>query len=168
MQVNPAKLVDKARRPDSQRTALTDEQVADVFRVVRDEETALLMFLLETACRREGLLNLTPDMVRPARQAVMLDEKMSKVREQPISRTLLTYLQTPDCPLYGWTRRRLDSLWLRIRSELQWADEINLSTHWFRHTTITNVERVARSYALAAAFAGHSLTDVSATSTYIA
>jgi integrase/recombinase XerC len=41
------------------RTALIDEQVAEVFGVVRDPETRLLTFLLETACRREGLLDLT-------------------------------------------------------------------------------------------------------------
>jgi hypothetical protein len=48
------------------------------------------------------------------------------------------------------------------------ADEIGLSTHWFRHTTITNVERTTRSYALAAAFAGHTLSGIGATPTYIA
>lgn len=128
----------------------------------------MLTVLLETACRREGLLNLTPDKLRPARQAVLLDEKGSRVREQPVSLMMMEYLQQPGCPIYRWTRRRLDSLWARIRRELPWADELGLSTHWFRHTTITNVERTTRSYALAAAFAGHTLSGIGATPTYIA
>jgi hypothetical protein len=57
---------------------------------------------------------------------------------------------------------------LRIRRELAWADEISLSTHWFRHTTITNVERVTRSPVLAATFAGHRLSRFGTTATYIA
>jgi hypothetical protein len=43
-----------------------------------------------------------------------------------------------------------------------------LSTHWFRHTTITNVERATRSPVLAAAFAGHRLSKFGTTATYIA
>ncbi|XVU27911.1 tyrosine-type recombinase/integrase [Actinoplanes sp. CA-054009] len=82
---NPAKAVRKPPRRDSRRTALTDDQVTDVFNAVRDEETGLLRLLLETACRREGLLNLTPEKLHPARQTVLLDEKGSTVREQPVS-----------------------------------------------------------------------------------
>ena len=142
LQHNPAKAVRKPPRAESRRTALTDDQIAEIFRTVRDEETGLLRFLLETACRREGLLSLTAEKRRPARQTVLLDEKGSQIREQPVSQLMMEYLQQPTCPIDHWTRRRLDSLWLRIRRELAWADEISLSTHWFRHTTITNVERV--------------------------
>ena len=52
LQHNPAKAARKPQRQESRRTALTDEQVAEVFGVVRDAETRLLTFLLETACRR--------------------------------------------------------------------------------------------------------------------
>jgi integrase/recombinase XerC len=165
---NPAKAVRKPQRAESSRTALTDDQVGDLFRVVSDDETALLTFLLETACRREGLLDLTTERLHPARQTVMLHEKGDRTREQPVSRLMMEYLRQADCPVYRWTRRRLDSLWLRIRRDLAWADEINLSTHWFRHTTITNVERATRSPVLAAAFAGHRLSRFGTTATYIA
>ncbi|WP_030441422.1 tyrosine-type recombinase/integrase [Actinoplanes subtropicus] len=165
---NPAKAVRKPPRGERRRTALTDDQVAEVFAVVRDEETGLLTFLLETACRREGLLGLTPEKLHPARQTVLLDEKGSRRREQPVSELMMEYLQQPACPIYSWTRRRLDSLWQRVRRDLPWANEIGLSTHWFRHTTITNVERVTRSPVLAAAFAGHRLSKFGATATYIA
>ena len=155
-------------RQESRRTALTDEQIAEVFGVVRDAETGLLTFLLETACRREGLLDLTPEKLHPARQTVLLNEKGSRVREQPVSLVMMEYLQQPSCPIYSWTRRRLDCLWVRVRRDLPWASEIGLSTHWFRHTTITDVERVTRSPVLAAAFAGHRLSKFGATATYIA
>jgi site-specific recombinase XerD len=168
LQHNPAKAVRKPPRQESRRTALTDKQVAEVFTVVRDAETGLLTFLLETACRREGLLDLTPEKLHPARQTVLLDEKGGRVREQPVSLVMMEYLQQPTCPIYLWTRRRLDSLWTRVRRDLPWAGEIGLSTHWFRHTTITNVERVTRSPVLAAAFAGHRLSKFGATATYIA
>jgi hypothetical protein len=167
LQHNPAKLVRKPARRESRRTALTDDQVTEVFSVVSDTETGLLAFLLETACRREGLLDLTPAKLHPARQTVLLDEKGSRIREQPVSAMMMEYLQQPDCPIYCWTRRKLDSLWDRVRHGLPWADEIRLSTHWFRHTTITNVERVTRSPVLAA-FAGHSPNRFGTTSTYIA
>jgi len=160
LQHNPAKAVRKPQRQESRRTALTDEQVAEVFDVVRDAETGWLTFLLETACRREGLLDLTPEKLHPARQTVLLDEKGGRVREQPVSRLMMEYLQQPSCPIYSWTRRRLDSLWTRVRRDLPWAGEIGLSTHWFRHTTITNVERVTRSPVLAAAFAGHPIEQI--------
>jgi integrase/recombinase XerC len=165
---NPAKAVRKPARRESRRTALTDDQVADVFGVVSDDETGLLTFLLETACRREGLLDLTPEKLHPARQTVLLDEKGSRVREQPVSATMMEYLQQPGCPVYPWTRRKLDSLWQRVRRSLPWADEAGLSTHWFRHTSITNIERTTRSPVLAAAFAGHTPNKFGATSTYIA
>jgi site-specific recombinase XerD len=45
---NPAKAVRKPGRPESRRTALTDQQIADIYAVVSDNETGLLTFLLET------------------------------------------------------------------------------------------------------------------------
>jgi integrase/recombinase XerC len=47
LQHNPAKLVRKPARRESRRTALTDDQVSEVFSVVCDTETGLLTFLLE-------------------------------------------------------------------------------------------------------------------------
>jgi integrase/recombinase XerC len=165
---NPAKAVRKPRRPKSRRTPLTDEQVGDIFDVVSDDETGLLTFFLETACRREGLLNLTPDRLHPARQAVMLHEKGSREREQPVSAALMEHLQQPDCPIFGWTRRRLDGLWLRIRRRVAWAGEVGLSAHWLRHTTLHNIERVTGRPMLTAEFAGHAPSIFGTTAVYVA
>jgi integrase len=103
--------------------------------------------------------------VHTARQTVILNEKHTKHREQPISATVTNALADPSCPLYTWTRRRLDRLWNRLGRELDWFATLAVTTHWFRHTTITRVEHRTGSYALAAAFAGHQLPG--STGTYI-
>jgi len=83
LQHNPAKAVRKPPRQESRRTALTHEQVAEVFGVVRDEETGLLTFLLETACRREGLLDLAPEKLHPARSCRSTSAFRSALFDQP-------------------------------------------------------------------------------------
>ncbi len=162
---NPAKVVTKPRRHPTRRAAPTHEQLDDIFDVATDHETLLLRFLLETACRREGLLNLAPTSIHTARQTVILDEKHTQHREQPISAAVANELTDPACTLYTWTRRRLDTLWKRLGCELDWFAALGVTTHWFRHTTITSVEHRTGSYALAAAFAGHALPG--STGTYI-
>ncbi|WP_433205301.1 tyrosine-type recombinase/integrase [Dactylosporangium sp. CS-047395] len=162
---NPAAVITKPRRHPTRRVPLTSEQLNDVFDAAADHETVLLRFLLETACRREGLLNLTPKSVHPTRQTVILDEKHTQHREQPVSAAIIDALADSSCPLYTWTRRRLDALWVRLGRELDWFATLGVTTHWFRHTTITRVEHRTGSYTLAAAFAGHHLPG--STGTYI-
>ena len=60
--------------------------------VSRDLDLDLLLveFLLEAGARREGRLNLTLDDTDERRSTVLLREKFSKEREQPISPSLLT------------------------------------------------------------------------------
>lgn len=159
---NAALAVPKPRRAPTARHALSPEQVAELFRVASDDDTAVLRFLLETACRREGLVNLTPTSIRPARQTVILDEKGSKTREQPVSRAIMEFLNNRDCLLYSVTRRRLDGVWSRVRRDLEWAEELGVSSHWLRHTTVSWVEE-ATSYSVAAAYAGHVPTSTTAT-----
>jgi site-specific recombinase XerD len=48
---------------------------------------------------------------------------------------------------------------------LAWAAELGVSAHWFRHTTITDIERIA-GVRVAAAYAGHSAGTFGVTGTY--
>lgn len=163
---NPAAKVDKPKRPKSSRHALTHDQVAELFNSCdRDEDTVTLRFFVETGCRREGLINLTRQDLRPNLQTVWLDEKNSARREQPISQALLIALMPEDCHLYRMTRRQIDGLWTRVRRAVPWAADLGVSSHWLRHYAVTNIEQVG-GYATAAAFAGHQLLGGS-TSTYV-
>jgi integrase len=163
---NPALQVEKPKRPDVSRHALSHAQVQELFETCeRDEDTVILRFLVETGCRREGLLNLTRRDVRPARQTVWLDEKNSARREQPISRAMTLALLAEDCPLYGLTRRQVDGVWTRVRRQVPWADDLGVSSHWMRHYSISSTEQIA-GYATAAAHAGHRLLR-GATASYV-
>jgi len=164
---NPAQLVEMPKRPRSPRHAITHQQVTELFESCeRDEDTVTLRFMVETGCRREGLVNLQRKDLRPARQTVWLDEKNSARREQPVSQALMLALMSQDCHLYGITRRRLDGLWVRVKRNLPWAQDLGISSHWLRHYAITSIEAVS-GYATAAAFAGHTLGGGNATSTYV-
>jgi integrase/recombinase XerC len=163
---NPALQVEKPKRPDVSRHALSHAQVQELFETCeRDEDTVILRFLVETGCRREGLLNLTRRDVRPARQTVWLDEKNSARREQPVSRAMTFALLSDECPLYGLTRRQMDGVWARVRRQVPWAEDLGVSSHWMRHYAISSIEQVA-GYATAAAFAGHRLVR-GATASYV-
>ncbi|MGY2083917.1 tyrosine-type recombinase/integrase [Blastococcus sp. SYSU DS0539] len=163
---NPALQVEKPKRPDVSRHALSHTQVRELFESCeRDEDTVVLRFLVETGCRREGLLNLTRRDVRPARQTVWLDEKNSARREQPVSRAMTLALLAEDCPLYDLTRRQMDGVWNRVRRQVPWAEDLGVSSHWMRHYAISSIEQVA-GYATAAAFAGHRLVR-GATASYV-
>jgi integrase/recombinase XerC len=183
--INPALAVDKPRRQESRRHGLTSKQVGELWYVTAttgndpELDVLLLRFHLETGARREGALNLCWRDIRPYHQLVILHEKFSTDREQPISRTLLVNLRAhiasrldhkprPDDAVFRYhdghplSRRRYNSLFERVRSHLGWAEECGLSVHWLRHTGITNIERVS-SYSVAMAFAGHHHRDVTAT-----
>jgi hypothetical protein len=63
------------------------------------------------------------------------------------------------------TSRRYDHLWHRLGTPLPWVTTHGISTHWFRHTTLTWVER-HYGYGIARAYADHTDTTGPAT-TYI-
>jgi hypothetical protein len=63
------------------------------------------------------------------------------------------------------TARRYDYLRTRVRQHLLWADRLQVSIHWVRHTTLTYVERdfgeaVARAYAGHAESGSNSATPI--------
>ena len=57
------------------------------------------------------------------------------------------------------SRRHYETLFVRARAGLDWADRTPVSAHALRHTAITAVARVA-GYPVAQAFAGHSAPSV--------
>jgi integrase/recombinase XerC len=144
-------------------------------------DTLLLRLHTETACRRGGALALRPCDLDPDQSLVRLQEKGETVRWQPVSPTLMTYLQKhgeqrhspPAGQLLRYTcgkritSRRYDHLWARIGKHLPWVATQQISTHWLRHTTLTWVERNF-GYAVARAYAAHiDSGDGGATSTYV-
>jgi integrase/recombinase XerC len=174
---NPALAVAKPRRSESRRHGLTPKQVGELWITTAQTsndpslDVLLLRFHLETGARREGALSLCWSDIHPYHQLVILHEKFSTDRQQPISRTLLTNLRAhtisrldheprPDDAVFRYrdghplTRRRYNSLFERVQRHLPWCGEAGVSIHWIRHTAISNIERVS-SYATAQAFAGH-------------
>lgn len=187
-EANPAAKVAKPRRLPSTRAAVGDDLLTQINTVVastgNDPELDALLLRLhtETACRRGGALALRPVDLEPQQCLIRLREKSETVRWQPVSPTLMRYLQqhgqergaTPAEPLLRYrngrpiTRRRYDHLWTRLGQHLPWVATQQISTHWLRHTTLTWVER-RYGYAVARAYAGHTDSggDVGVTATYV-
>ncbi|MFF5056161.1 tyrosine-type recombinase/integrase [Micromonospora sp. NPDC000663] len=185
---NPALKVAKPRRLPSTRRAVADTRLAEINEVAASTgndpalDTLLLRLHTETACRRGGALALRPVDLDPDQCLILLREKGDSVRWQPVSPTLMRYLQrhaeergaTEAGHLLRYrdgapiTRRRYDHLWVRIGEHLPWVRVQQISTHWLRHTTLTWVERNF-GYAIARAYAGHSESggDAGTTATYV-
>ncbi|MFG1917883.1 tyrosine-type recombinase/integrase [Micromonospora sp. NPDC048898] len=185
---NPALKVAKPRRLPSTRRALADTRLAEINEVAASTgndpalDTLLLRLHTETACRRGGALALRPVDLDPDQCLILLREKGDSVRWQPVSPTLMRYLQrhaeergaTATGQLLRYrdgepiTRRRYDHLWVRIGEHLPWVHAQQISIHWIRHTTLTWVERNF-GYAVTRAYAGHSEDggDVGTTATYV-
>jgi integrase len=187
---NPAKKVDKPRRPPSTRRAVADTRLAEIVQVAATTgddpalDALILRLHIETACRRGGALALRPIDLDPDQCLITLREKGDTTRSQPVSPTLMSQLlahatergadATPSGPLLRYrsgqriTRRRYDYIWTRLGGHLPWVTAQGISTHWLRHTTLTWVERNF-GYAVARAYAGHNDRGNSAgtTTTYV-
>ena len=185
---NPASRVAKPRRLPSTRRAVADARLAEINEVAASTgddpalDSLLLRLHTETACRRGGALALRPADLDPDQCLILLREKADTMRWQPVSPTLMRYLQrhaeergaTETGQLLRYrngqpiTRRRYDYLWARIGEHLPWVYVQQISMHWLRHTTLTWVERNF-GYAIARAYAGHSENggDVGTTATYV-
>jgi len=186
-----AAVVDKPRRPRSNRRALTADQLEDLYQVCllgHDPEldALLLRFHLETGARRGGAIALTKKGLDRDSQCVLLREKGNTERWQPISKSLFDALlehgrargmKAPNDAVFRTlpregvvgrplTRRHYDSLARRWQGHLEWAGTLGVSIHWVRHTAITNVERVA-GFGVAREFAGHFASTSATTTTYI-
>jgi integrase/recombinase XerC len=173
---NPAKKVDKPRRPPSTRRAVADTRLAEIVQMAATTgddpalDALILRLHIETACRSGGALALRPIDLDPDHCLISLREKGDTTRSQPVSPTLMSRLlahakertadTSPSGPLLRYrsgqriTRRRYDHIWTRIGRHLPWVATQGIGTHWLRHTTLTWVERNF-SYAVARAYAGH-------------
>ncbi|MFG2050411.1 tyrosine-type recombinase/integrase [Micromonospora sp. NPDC048935] len=185
---NPALKVAKPRRLPSTRRAVADARLAEIYDVAASTgddpalDSLLLRLHTETACRRGGALALRPVDLDLQQCLILLREKGETVRWQPVSPTLMKYLQqhaeergaaaTDQLLRYRnqhpITYRRYDHLWVRIGNHVPWVYAQQISTHWLRHTTLTWVERNF-GYAIARAYAGHSEggSDAGTTATYV-
>ncbi|MEV4124213.1 site-specific integrase [Nocardia sp. NPDC049707] len=173
---NAAARLDKPRALPSNRHALHEDLLAEIFRVAGstgndpDLDILLLRLHIETACRRGGALGLRPCDLDPTQCLIYLREKGGTQRWQPVSPTLMsalcrhgiergaevneTLLRYRNGRPVG--RRRYDYLWTRIGKELPWVASHGISTHWLRHTVLRWVERNF-GQAVARAYAGHAL-----------
>ena len=180
---NPATQVALPDRPPSRRTALSADQLEQVQLTLlthsRDPELDNLVFgfLRETGCRRQGAIRLSQEDLAPATRAVRLIEKYAKQRWVPVSAHLVDRLlchtsrRHHGCTIVLHRRDggHLNNQWFegfarRIR-HLAWAAELGVSAHWIRHTTITDIERIA-GVRVAAAYAGHADGNFGVTGTY--
>ncbi len=170
---NPASGLARPRRRRSARRALSSDELAALFAAVlatsRDPELDLLIvsFARETACRREGILNLRLADVQPI-PSVMLYEKFEEQREIPISAQLEKALRAHSeaRPSNGvdtvfryrdgqpLTDRRFDTIFRRLGDHLPWAKSLGVSLHWIRYSTLTDI-RMSSGERVASAYAGH-------------
>ncbi|MFG3423753.1 tyrosine-type recombinase/integrase [Micromonospora sp. NPDC048063] len=183
---SPAHRVAKPRRLPSTRRALTSYELEEINAVARTSgndvvlDALLLRLHTESACRRGGALALRLVDLDATNGLVRLAEK-GAVRWQPVSLDLAEHLHEharvrgavlPTDRLLHYrnglpiSSRRYDHLWKRIGERLPWVAAQGISTHWLRHTTLTWVERHF-GYGVARAYAGHTDSPGSSTTTYI-
>jgi len=183
---NPAKAIRHLARDEPSRLALTGLQLEGIWMVallkMGDPELFGLLcdFHRETAARREGALGLTVGNLLAHHNLVWLHEKAVKTRKQPVSGRLMDRLvahgksrgatETGDAlfrrangvPI---TRRDYEKFYTTVDTYLPWAKEVDFGVHHLRHTTGTDVERIAGA-AVAARYLGHSATSQGTTGTY--
>lgn len=184
---NPALKIEKPRRVAKEpRRALTRAEIIELVNVTRrdsndaDLDVLIMRFVLETGCRREGVLNLTEEDIDVNNNQVRLSEKGGVVRWQPVTAELIVELlahvnsrqtdrsvnkvfrnqlqgkQTLHRPI---TRKRIEGLTAVWSQALSWVQQQGVSLHWLRHTAITNVDRLAGP-SVAQGFAGHQPSSV--------
>ena len=164
---NPAELIDKARRVAQEpRTALRRNEIIELVNVTRrdsndpDLDVLLIRFMLETGCRRQGILHLTEDGIDITANRVRLNEKGGTVRWQPVTAELVVQLlahmdsrptedgvdrvfrqqlrsgQEFHQPI---TQKRFETLTGYWKNALGWVTQLGVSAHWLRHTAITSI-----------------------------
>ncbi|MGI8515831.1 MAG: tyrosine-type recombinase/integrase [Acidimicrobiia bacterium] len=180
---DPAAEVALPDRPPSRRTALSSDQLEQAHLALlahsRDPELddLVFQFLRETAGRRHGAIRLSQNDLAPATRTVRLIEKYDKQRWVPVSAHLMQRLvacaaaRHAGCALvlHREDSGHLNDKWFegfaRRIQHLPWAAELGVSAHWMRHTTLTDIERIA-GVRVAAAYAGHSDRTFGVTGTY--
>ena len=185
---NPTEKMKRSRNTKSKRHGLKAYQLEELFNVAATGgndpvlEHTILWTISEGACRRGGIINMKLGDINRERQTVTLYEKNDSNSEQPITLALMqrllgladqrgstkpsdpVFLQLPTSRI-DYSRRLtgkvFDTLFTRLKSEITWARELDISAHWIRHTTITFVERTFGP-AVAQKYARHKGGDVTA------
>lgn len=185
--------IKRKRMNQSSRHGLTIAQTNELFEAaIKGGNDPILDYIIlwtlaETACRSGGLLKIQLGDINIDRNSITFYEKGSTSREQPISEELrdalialaesrgaknktdavFRFLPNKDGISKPMSARRFDTLWGRLRKDLDWVAQKGVSCHWLRHTTLTWVDR-AFNQSVARAYAGHSagsVTDGYTTST---
>ena len=176
---DPMESIKRERINKSPRHGLTTYQIDDLFTVVSTGGTdplldhTILWTLSEAACRRGGIIHLSLGDINRERQTIRLFEKGDTVFHQPITLALTDRLLAlaeqrgstkPSDPVFrqlptartsafrAITGKVFDELFARLKDQVSWSKEVDVSAHWIRHTTLTWVERsfggaVAQKYA---------------------
>lgn len=185
---NPVSNVSKPPRAVGNRRAFTEAEYGELWATIVSggDDPELDALLVETVAvtgaRREGLINLDVRDLRVVRGTLILREKYDTVVEQPATTDLVARLEEfarsrgarrPSDPVFCYadsvtrgaphrlTSRRFDTLHQRIQREIDWADDLGVTLHWWRHHAITTIERIAGT-AVAIRFARHTPKDVTA------
>jgi site-specific recombinase XerD len=181
---NPANDVAVPERPPSRRTALACEQLTEAHLSLlahsRDPDLDGVVFQLlrETACRRAGAIGLAYADLAPTTRTVRVVEKYAKQRWLPTSAHLMQRLRVHACErdhpgcsrvLHRRDGGHVNDKWFegfaqRIQ-QVPWAGELGVTAHWLRHTTLTDIERIA-GVRVAAAYAGHADATFGVTGIY--
>lgn len=170
--VNPAAKVSKpARSSQPTRRAMTDQELADVWKTITTtgDDPALdqLIFRLqlETASRQEGCINLRLRHLDLERQSIWLDQKNDELAEFPVTdslmRDLLDFAHSRGAtdpsdhvlrykhkhrhtgqPHPPLTGRRFDTIHDRVHNQHRWANLAGWSSHWLRHHTAAQIESI--------------------------
>jgi integrase/recombinase XerC len=176
-------LIEIDRKPisESDRHGLSPEQVEEILHSAISGgndpilDYIMLWTIVETACRSGGLLRLQVGDIDAKECLVRFHEKGGKSRKQPVSPELAEALLalaksrgsvTSDDPIFRFhpngngkgralSARRFERLWERLREEILWVAEKQVSNHWLRHSTLTWVDRVVSSPAITSKYAGH-------------
>jgi site-specific recombinase XerD len=182
---NPAADVELPARPASQRTALSCEQLRQAHLCLlahsRDPDLDDLVYQLlrETACRRGGVIGLAVPNLAASSRTVRVIEKYGKDRWQPVSAHLVDRLlghhaergcgASCTLVLHRTDGGHLNNKWFesfgRRVQHLSWAAELGVTAHWLRHTTLTDIERLA-GVRIAGAYAGHADNSFGVTGRY--
>lgn len=184
---DPAAKLRVIPRPGSPRRALSDVELGDVVfactELSDDPELDGLLYdwLRHTAARRESVFHLRVCDLDVAQGWITWSGKGGKTCRLPMAKWLIRQLLTfgksrgavtPTDRVFRSrdgvpiTRKRFNIIFDRLDEFTDWSEAINVGPHWIRHTTLTDVNKVAGE-AVANRYAGHAKSALGTTSQYV-
>lgn len=183
---DPAAKLKVIARPDGPRRALSDLELGDVVfactELSDDPELDGLLYdwLRHTAARRESVLHLRLCDLDLAQGWITWSGKGGKTCRLPMAKWLIRRLLafarsrgavTPTDRVFRSregvpiTRKRFNVIFDRLDAFTDWSEAINVGPHWIRHTTLTDVNKVAGG-AVSNRYAGHAKSALGTTGKY--